>query len=69
MVSAGIRRRSFAALLAVMTEANDKQCNWPGFETPNSTTGSAIYARVFRVKLRFKREGPISLGARTSRPH
>ena len=51
MVSAGCRAEGFAVLLAVMTEANDKQGDWPGLVTPNFTTGSSIYARVFRQRV------------------
>jgi hypothetical protein len=42
------REEGFAALLTVITEAN-KQGDWPDFVTPHFTTGTAIYARVFRA--------------------
>ena len=47
-MSGGYREEGFAALLTVITEANE-QGDWPGFVTPNFTTGTAIYARLFRV--------------------
>jgi len=46
-MSGGYREEGFAALLTVITEANE-QGDWPGFVTPNFTTGTAIYARLFR---------------------
>ena len=46
-MSGGSREEGFAALLTVITEANE-QGDWPGFVTPNFTTGTAIYARLFR---------------------
>jgi hypothetical protein len=47
MVSAGFRAEGFAALSAVMTEANQIQSNWPVFVTPNFTTGSAFAPEFF----------------------
>ena len=46
-MSGGYTEEGFAALLTVITEANEKG-DWPGFVTPNFTTGTAIYARLFR---------------------
>ena len=49
MVSAGFRAEGFAALSAVMTEANQIQSNWPVFVTPNFTTAGADNARLFEI--------------------
>ena len=48
-MSGGFREEGFAALLTIITETN-KQRIWLGFVTPNFTTGTAIYARLFRAE-------------------
>jgi len=62
-MSGGFTEEGFAALLTVITEANE-QGDWPGFVTPNFTTGTAIYARLFREVFSGQRgEGWITGGA------
>ena len=61
-MSGGFREEGFAALLTIITETN-KQRIWLGFVTPNFTTATVIYARLFRMVFSDEMQWPAFAGS------